>query len=227
MACRALLEHMEAGTWATVLDVRNFYPTCDADALATMLAGELHLRPAMVRAALCDSAMRLQPGAKRGGRPPRKPARQRRRFYLINPRAARACQTAGGEGKGGVPPKEEANPSVSPGDVTPALGAHVPYRNGLPFGNDAGGCQPRRQTKTKTKPAGCRRGLPRPGLIDAHHHCHVSQPPYGKPHAGIRCGPVHASVLLKCSCGPWQQGPPPRVLSGRSLRPAAAAILAG
>ena len=159
MACRALLEHMRRGTWATVLDVRDFYPSCDAESLAATLGRELHLRPAMARAAICEAAMRLEPSAKKGGRPPRKPARQKRGFYLNNPKVARACQTAGGEGKGGVPPKEEANPSMSPGDVTLAMGAHVPYRNGLPFGNDAGGCQPRRQTKTKTTPTVCRRGL--------------------------------------------------------------------
>ena len=163
VACRALLEHMRGGTWATALDVRGFYPSCDADALATMLARELHLRPAMARAAICDSAMDLKPVEKRGGRPPRKPAHQKRGFYLNNPKAARACQTAGGEGKGGVPPMEELDSSVSPGDVTPSVGAHVPCRNGLrfgfPSGNVAGGSQPRRQTKTKTKPAVCRRGL--------------------------------------------------------------------
>ena len=101
MACRALLEHMEGGSWAAVLDIKDFYGTCDADALATMLAGELHLRPAMVRAALCDSAMRLQPGAKRGGRPPKKPARQIRGFYLSNPKSTRIAKEAGRGGKFG------------------------------------------------------------------------------------------------------------------------------
>lgn len=158
-ACRALLKHMEGGSWATVLDVRDFYPSCDADALATTLARELHLRPAMVRAALSARAVALQPVARRGGRPARRPARQKRGFYLSNPKAARASKKAGGEGKGEYPPTEGPNPSGSPGGVTPSVGAHVPCRDGLRSesrsGNVAGGSQPRRQTK----PAVCRRGL--------------------------------------------------------------------
>jgi hypothetical protein len=154
-ACAKVLEHMGLGGWCLVLDVKNFYGTCDAESLAAMVERVLHLRPGMARAALCASAIGL--GARRrAGRPTGKPARQRRGFYLFNPKAARALKKAGGEGKGGQPPKEEAAAltgqptSTSPGIALPT-GSCVPY--------SVGGSQRGRQTKTTITPTVSRRGL--------------------------------------------------------------------
>lgn len=102
-------EQMREGDWVAVLDVRNFYPSIDAEVLAAMMPVPLQL----ARAAICASALDLQPSCKNGGRARKnaaasqEPSHQKRGHYLMNPKTAVAHpppRTDRGEGTvGGVP----------------------------------------------------------------------------------------------------------------------------
>ncbi len=76
VAVREALRHLGESPWVVNLDVKEFYPSCDAESLAASLPVPLR----MARVAICASALDLQPAArKREAGGVRHPWRQRKR----------------------------------------------------------------------------------------------------------------------------------------------------
>lgn len=171
-ACEAVMLDMawaaagRGAGWAVALDVRNFYPSIDAEAVASRLPVPLR----MARAAICESAMNLQPAAKKGR--PKKAASQGNENILRGgkvaiPDEAGAKAALRGGSRTGTGTLKKGGPRVS-AKKTGNLEGGSDSPNRTRHGNDArphsgvlncDGCYELRRQKAKAKPASGPKGL--------------------------------------------------------------------
>ena len=172
-ACEAVMLDMawaaagRGAGWTIVLDVRDFYPSIDAEAVASRLPVPLR----MAMAAICESAMDVRPAAKKKGRP-KKAATQgsenilRGRKVAIPDEAGAKAALCGGS-RTGTGTLKKGGPRVS-AKKTGNLEGGSDSPNRTHHGNDSvphsgsgvvdcGGCYELR--RQKAKPASGPKGL--------------------------------------------------------------------